>query len=205
MRRMLALLLAGAVLAMAPTAQAQQFFDFNGQALLPAAQGGVLTMRSIVVNNNQVPTPLPLDFANYQYTLVVQGLVWASGTTTQHYTGGTIAIYEDNGTAADYTNPSTFTDGTAILTGVVLSLDRTMFTANLGTAAGLVDWLAGTRIGEIAPADRLSWAFLTGISNRSTVTEPGYDENWDGKVEPQSPIVPNDERSFGALKDAFQD
>lgn len=204
MRRMLALLLAAAVLAVAPTAQAQQFFDFNGQALLPASQGGVLTMRSIVVNNNQVPTPLALDFANYQYTLVVAGLVWGSGTTTQHYAGGTIAIYEDNGTAADYTNPSTFTDGTVILAGVVLSLDRTMFTANLGTAAGLVDWLGGTRIGEIAPADRLSWAFLTGISNRSTVTLPGYDENWDGKVEPQSPIVANDETSFGALKDAFQ-
>jgi hypothetical protein len=199
-----ALLLAAAVLAVAPTAQAQQFFDFNGQTLLPAQLGGSLTMYSVVVNNNQVPTPIPLDFANFEYTLVVTNLVWTGAGTTQTYAGGAIVLYEDNATVADYTNPSTFTDGTAILSGTVVTLGRTMFTANLGTASGLVDWTGGTRLDEMAPADRLSWAFVTGISNRSTVTQPGYDENWDGKVEPQSPIVPNADRSFGALKGAYQ-
>ena len=203
MRRMLALLIAAAVLAVAPTAQAQQFFDFNGQALLPTQLGGSLTMYSVVTNNNQVATPIALDFTNYQYTLVVTNLVWTGAGATQTYAGGTIVLYEDAGTAADYSNVATFTDGVAILSGSVVTLNRTMFTANLGNASGLVDWTGGTRIGEIAPVDRLSWAFLTGISNRSTVTVPGYNENWDGKVEPQSPIVPTEACSFGALKGEY--
>jgi hypothetical protein len=43
-------------------------------------------------------------------------------------------------------------------------LNRTMFTATLGTAAGWLDWTGGTRLDEIAPVDQLGWPFLTGIS-----------------------------------------
>jgi hypothetical protein len=94
-------------------------------------------------------------------------------------------------------------DGTAILSGDVVSLQRTMFTSEMGTVSGVVDWTGGTRLGEIAPADRLGWAFLSGVSTRSTVTEPGYDENWDGKVEPQTPIVPNDQNNWGEVKSQY--
>jgi hypothetical protein len=65
-----------------------------------------------------------------------------------------------------------------------------------------VDWTGGTQLGEIAPADQLGWAFVTGIGGGSTV-EPGYDENWDGKVEPQEPIVGSEIGSFGAIKSRF--
>jgi hypothetical protein len=149
-------------------------------------------------------TPLPLDFANFQYTLVITNLQLISGAGTvaspQNYAGGTLAIYEDNGTAADYTNPATFSDGTAILIGNLSSLNRTMFTTTLGSAAGTVDWVGGTQLNDIAPADQLGWPFLTGISARSTVVEPGYDEQWDGKCEPQAPIVDVEERSWGSVK-----
>lgn len=195
-------LLALAGLVMAGPASAQQFFDFLGQANVPASVGGDLELHSIVVNNNQVDTPLPLDFANYQYTLVVTGLTLDTDGFTQAYSGGSIALYEDDGTAADYTSKPTFSDGTALLTGTVVSLNRTMFTGTLGSLSGLVDWTGGSRIGDIAPADRLSWAFLSGISASSSVTQPGYDEQWDGKVEPQQPIVGTELKSWGSVKAA---
>lgn len=193
-------LLALAGLVIAGPASAQQFFDFLGQANVPASVGGDLELHSIVVNNGQVDTPLPLDFDNFQYTLVVTGLTLDSDGFSQAYSGGSIALYEDAGTAADYGTKATFTDGDAILTGTVVSLNRTMFTATMGSLSGLVDWTGGSRIDDIAPADRLAWAFLSGIRASSTVTQPGYDEQWDGKVEPQEPIVGTELQSWGSIK-----
>jgi hypothetical protein len=198
------LLLAATLVLGAGTSLAQdpQFFDFNAQTLLPAMVGEDLTMYGEVVNNGQVPTPIPLDFANFQYTIVVTGLTWDADGFTQQYSGGAVVIYEDDATPADYANPATFIDGTAILSGTVTSLSRTMFTASTGNVVGLVDWTGGTRIGELSAQERLGWDFLSGISNRSTVTEPGYDENWDGKVEPATPIAV-DATSWGRVKAEF--
>jgi hypothetical protein len=205
MKRMQSLLLAAVVLAVVPVAaQAQQFFDFNGQARVPAQVGGTLTMYSIVTNNNQVPTPIPLDFANFQYTLVVTNLTWVAGSPTQQYLNGAIVLYEDNATPADYSNPATFTDGTQILIGVLRTLNRTLVLPTLGTANGLTDWTGGTQIALISPSDRLGWAFVTGISRRPEFVVAGYDENWDGKVEPQSPIIPNELKSWGRVKGDYQ-
>lgn len=201
---LLTVMVACAVMAPA-AASAQQWFDFNGQALLPAAIGQDLTMYAVINNNGVIDTPLPLDFDNFQYTLVVTGLtlVTDNGGGGQTYGGGTIAIYEDATTAADYTNPATFSDGTALLSGDLVSLDRTIF-GSLGTAAGLVNWTGGANLDDLAPADRLGWAFLTGISNRSTVTQPGYNENWDGKVEPSVPVVDVQVESWSTIKSDFE-
>jgi hypothetical protein len=116
-------------------------------------------------------------------------VVWA-------FSGGTITIYEDAGTAADFGNTATFVDGTPILVGEV-ALDRTMFTATLGNASGEVDWTGGTRIGEIPVPLRLDWNFFCAVNVNSAL--PGFDEQWDGKVEPAEPIA-NDDVSWGGLK-----
>jgi hypothetical protein len=202
MKKWVSILLAAAVLGSSPALAQVQLFDFNGQALLPAGVGGNLTMYSIVVNGDQVDTPIPLDFDNYQYTLVVTDLELVADGMTQNYAGGVIVLYEDNATAADYASPGTFVDGTAILSGVVTTLDRTLFIPTLGTVNGFVNWTGGTRLAEIPAAFRNDWAFLSGISTSSTVTEPGYDENWDGKVEPQEPIA-NQNRSWGEVKSGY--
>ena len=204
MRLLLPLMLILALVVVQP-ADAQQLFDFNGQALIPAVLGGTLSMYSVVFDGGgAIPTPLPLDFANFQYTIVITSLPLLVDGFTQNYAGGSIVLYEDNATVADYTNPATFTDGTPILSGTFQNLSRTIFfpVSGTGSASGLVDWTGGTRLGEIAPADQIGWAFVTGISGGSTV-EPGYDENWDGKVEPQEPIVPNQADSFGQVKSRF--
>jgi hypothetical protein len=203
MRTRITLLLLGLLL-MAVPASAQQLFDFLGQAVVPADQGGILEMDSVLRDPAPGTTPIPLDFANFEYTLVVTDLMLMSGVGTpvspQNYANGTLTIYEDNTTAADYANPATFRDGTAILVGSVVTLNRTMFTATLGSASGWVDWVGGTHLDDIAPVDQIGWPFLTGISARADVIEPGYSEQWDGKCEPEEPIVDTEDISWGSVK-----
>ncbi|HKK72330.1 MAG TPA: hypothetical protein VKA86_14035 [Candidatus Krumholzibacteria bacterium] len=183
---------------LAPSAaSAQQFFDFDGQATGYTTVGDVVTMVA-VVGDPGVDTPLPLDFASFQYTIVVESLDvdLISGNTTGLVTG-TIALYEDDGTPADFADASTFTDGTALLTGEVESLAITQFTATLGSGSGLVDWTGGSRISDFRPSDRENWAFVV---NTSPATASGYDHRWDGKVEPQEPVVDTEVRSWGGVK-----
>ncbi len=197
----LATLLIG--LAAAPqSASAQQFFDFFGQAIVPANVGQTLTLRAVVFDGAPaVETPLPLDFANFQYTIVIEGTVFdlLSGGA-QLYSGGTITLYEDAGTVADYANASTFTDGTPLLSGVVVNLSRSQI-LSLVSVVGTVDWTGGSQIDLLAPADRLDWGLFSGVDTGTA--DPGYSETWDGKVEPRDPVVGVDDGSWGELKSGW--
>ncbi len=198
------LLVVLALIALPMAATAQQLFDFNGQAILPAGVGGALTMHSVVFDASPAEAPIPLDFANFEFTLVVDGLILDTDGFTQHYAGGTVTLYQDAGTAADYGNLATFTDGTAILIGTITTLSRTMFPTGIGSLAGVVDWTGGSRLNDIAPEDQADWAFLSGINSGTTSVLPGFDEMWDGKVEPHQPIVDNEAASWGSVKALFQ-
>jgi hypothetical protein len=160
-------------------------FDFYGFAQVSDVIASPLVMRSVLTNNGVVPTPIALNFAANQYTLVV-----ANGTLTsivlaaRNYSGATVEIYEDpigGGTAANYAVPATFTDGTLILSGSFDGfLVRNRFSATLGNFIGKVDFTGGTRLGDlVTPQD---WPFGGGWS-RSVTIEPGYQENWDGKID----------------------
>lgn len=200
MKKLILVLAVVGIVAAPQFAAAQQLFDFNGQALVPAVVGNNVTAYLPVDEAGVIPTPLPLDFANFDYTIVVVAPLAVINGNSQDYGAGTIVLYEDNATVADFGSPATFTDGTAILSGTLYDFTRTMFTSTLGSGAGSVDWTGGTRVGDLAPAAQLGWSFLVTISTRSTVTVPGYDENWDGKVEPLEPVVPNSESSVSELK-----
>lgn len=184
-------------------AAAQQLFDFTGQALIPGSVGGALDMYGEVFNPTPATTPIPLDFANYQYTVVVNSVMTATGIV-RTYSGGTIAIYEDAGTAADYTNPATFADGNLILLGTFSSLSQFVPPVGPGSASGFVDWFGGSRLNDIAPEDQAGWAFLSGTNPSSGLLEPGYDEVWDGKVEPTTTIVDIENASIGKVKALFK-
>ena len=93
--------------------------------------GSVLTIRGLIDCFN---APFAdLDPTTKQYTVVITGLV-SGGTTinplgggfTNYHTvytgGGSFAYYEDTTTPADPANPPTYSDGTAILTGVLTQL-----------------------------------------------------------------------------------
>ncbi len=205
MKNLRMMMLVVAVVGTIPLAAgAQQLFDFNGQALLPADVGGQLTMYSEVFDASPVTTPIPLDFANYEFTLVVTGLVLDVDGMTQTYSGGTITLYQDAATTADYTSLPTFTDGVAILIGNIPSLNRTMFPTGIGSLAGVVDWVGGSRLDDIAPEDQANWGVLSGINSGVNSALPGFDEMWDGKVEPHEPIVDNETSTFGAVKALFR-
>jgi len=184
-------------------AQAQQLFDFLGQADLPDGVGDALTLHGVVVDPAPAATPVPLDFADFEYTLVVTDLLLDVDGSPQQYSGGTLVLYEDASTAADHADPSTFTDGTAVLVGAITFLERTMFTATLGTVSGSVDWTGGAMVGLIAPQDLDGWLFFSGVNAREEQVEPGNDEVWDGKVEPHDPIVENAIMNWGELKRRF--
>jgi hypothetical protein len=160
-------------------------FDFFGYAIIPTVVGGQLTMRSVLTNNGVVPTPIPLNFAVNQYTLVVTGTLAAIVGTRNDYSPATVSIYEDpigGGTAADYAVPGTFTDGTLILTGNFDgNLVRNRFTTTLGNFVGKVDFTGGTKLGLLpTPQD---WPFGGGWSRTVSGIPSGYNENWDGKID----------------------
>ena len=174
--KVLAATMALAVLTSVPGIQAADppNFDFNGYAIVPTTIGGALTMRSVLTNNGVVPTPILLDFANNQYTLVVTGTLFSIVGIAQNYSPASIEIWEDpigGGTPADYGNPSTFTDGTLILSGAFDgNLVRNRFTATLGNFVGKVDFTGGSRLGDLVTAQ--DWPFGGGWS-RSVSGHPG--------------------------------
>lgn len=196
----LALLLPGAVMA-------QQLFDYIGMTLLPDAVGGTATMYATVADPAPQETPLPLDFANYEYTIVISGLTLDAAGYPEMYSGGTITLYQDNATAADYAVPSTFTDGEALLVGD-LSVELYHFSVIMpsnqtGNGSGTVDWVGGTQLNEFAPEDQDGWTFVVATNAGSELLVDGYDEVWDGKVEPRTFIVDTDDVTWDKLKSYF--
>ncbi len=194
---MLTFLLPGAVMA-------QQFFDYFGMTLLPDTVGDSLVMYAEVRDPAPATTPLPLDFDNYEYTMVITDLELVTDGFPEVYANGTIAIYEDNGTSADYAATGTFTDGTALLVGNVsmeiYHLSHVIPTNTTGNGTGTVDWIGGTNLNDFAPGDQVGWTFVVGTNSGSGLLEPGYDEVWDGKVEPVGVIVGTDRVTWDELK-----
>lgn len=188
----------------AGSAAAVQMFDFDAQAILPANVGDSAEAYGIIVNGDAVPTPLPLDFANHEYTIVVTGLVLDSTGTTSYFSGGSVAIYQDDATPADWASPASFTDGLAILTGSLASFQHTMLTSTLGNGHGYVDWTGGTMLNDLAPEDQGGWPFVTLVSRSGTQVEPGYTEMWDGKVEPMEEVVAVESQSWSSLKAIYR-
>jgi hypothetical protein len=91
-----------------------------------------------------------------------------------------------------------------VLSGTIINLTRTIMfpISGTGSASGTLDWTGGSLLNEMAPVDQIGWSFLSGISGGSTV-EPGYDETWDGKVEPLDEIVPTEQTSIGRVKSRY--
>ncbi|RPH93040.1 MAG: hypothetical protein EHM68_16265 [Lysobacterales bacterium] len=191
-------------LAFAASASAVQLFDFDAQAVMPAGTGSAAVVYGRIVNGSAVATPLPLDFANYEYTIVVTGLVQDTAGATSLFSGGAVAIHQDAATSADWATPSSFSDGTVILSGTLAAFQRTMLTATLGSGAGAVDWTGGTMLNLLAPADQTGWPFLTSVSRAASQVQPGYSERWDGKVEPREEVVSTERRSWSELKAGYR-
>jgi hypothetical protein len=178
-------------------------FDFNGYAIIPGSVGGTLILRSVLTNNGVVPTPILLDFATKQHTLVVTGTLGIG--SPQPYSGVTLELWSDGGsgsTVANYAIPGTFVDGDRILTGVMpAGLLRYAFSPTLGSYIGKVNWTGGSRFAELTVTT--GWPFGGGWSRRSGLgIPPGYQENWDGKIDFNTVGV--EEKNWDRIKELYR-
>ena len=205
MKSLMILTIAACTLALTGPAAATQLFDFNAQATMPVSVGEAAEVYGIIVNGNAVDTPLPLDFDTYAYTIVITGLTLdAIGDMTNSFSGGQITIYADAATVADWTDPTSFTDGMAILSGTVTTYQHTLLLGTVGSGVGLVDWTGGTRVDELAPEDQTDWPLLTSFNRAAQYVEPGYSEMWDGKVEPSQEVVATEALPFSGVKALYR-
>lgn len=163
--------------------------------------------------------PLVSDPANNEYSYLISGLLQTNrqvfGTfLVIDYAPGTLSVYEDSktlGTPLTYginppnaTAPSTFIDGTQILTGALTSFRFVFNTANgTGSYEGNFEALGGTQIGLIPLNQRKGWTFAGATSN-STGIPQGYYHQIDGQVFLDNTPVPAHPTSWGALKAKYR-
>jgi hypothetical protein len=177
--------------------------DFLGQAdLPPGIFSGELVVVGVVNDPSPLSTPLPLDFVNHGYTLCIQDAqLSSSSATVQTYVGATVWLVEDASNNSDYTDPAGFCDGTVILSGSVENFLRTKLLTTLYNVSGAVTWDGGTRLGEIALAERSGWGLFC-TANTASPHAANMDEVWDGKIE-RDGGVGTESSSFGAVKALF--
>lgn len=155
--------------------------------------------------------PFTVDFVNNEYTFYFETTILAVTpgpvSTEYAYATTTLEIYEDpsmngmHGTSPPNASaPSTFTDGTLILSGTLSGLVRLDW--NFGfpepSAVASVDWTGGSKLGEVSPLLN-GWTFHAGISaNPLTGIPAGYQQSWACKIVP--PTVAVEESSWGKIK-----
>ncbi len=210
-------------------ALAQVEFTFEGFAAYtpgPDMTGAMLTVYGIANPPASAPTPVPVDFGNNEYTVAVTGMVstdyvfdGVNLTKQMVFAGGTIGIYEDarvGGTAADFSDPATFTDGTLLLEATVddgwemLLNDALGFGVFSGAGIGTCDMVGGIDLPllEAMLYPLQDWTFAgTGISEPwppFITVPPGYDHVFGVKIAfPYNPTA-NTPATWGQVKDLYR-
>lgn len=215
------------MLATAVPVLAQVEFTFEGFSMSDMGQdvvGSTYTIYGIANPPSSAPTPLPLDFANNQYTICVTGMSITSfafdainRVKDYAFAGGVIQIFEDpiaGGTTGDYLNPGTFTDGTMLLQAAVdtpweMLLDDPIFFGYSGAGIGTCDMNGGTELANLVGMEYLlnDWAFAgTGIAEPSFfVSVPaGYDLAFGVKVIFPHDPTPNQDATWSDVKTMFR-
>lgn len=170
----------------------------------------------------------PLAFLNANdptkdYTFYVSGLV-SNGTTViglpgsqfyvTTYTGGTIQVYEGTPRDAVFDPnppnanvPSTFTNGTLILSGTVSGFytQTNDFTAfDTGNAEGSITWTGGTLFSSVSHSGQPCPSLFTGgLTWFPSLLIPGYLFRHDGKIDVD---CPSESRSstWGRMKSLYR-
>ena len=158
--------------------------------------------------------PFPVDFANNEYTFffetTIQSVTPGPMTTEIFYANTTFTIYEDPSKNGDFgtnppngTAPSTFQDGTVILTGNFHDIVRLDY--NFGfpepTVLGTIDFTGGTKLGQLSGGG-INWVLHGGLSSNPLTGIPsGYQHNWSLKI--IKGTVPVEESSWGKIKSLY--
>jgi hypothetical protein len=165
----------------------------------------------------------PLTFLNAnmpatEYTFYVSGLI-STGTApippfyVTAYTGGTIQIYEDATPDAVFDPnppnanvPSTFTDGTLILSGTMSNFNtqtNTITTYDTGNAEGNITWTGGSLIAYVGGDTPCPAIFTGGLTWFPGVMIPGYLFRHDGKIDHECP-TPTQPSTWGRIKSLYR-
>jgi hypothetical protein len=155
--------------------------------------------------------PMTVDFSTNEYTFYFQSTIQSISvgpvTTTISYADASFAIYEDPSKNGDYgvnppngTSPSTFQDGTPILTGTLSNVTRIDY--NLGfpepTIVADCTFTGGTKLSELIQGN--NWTLHGGISSNPLAGIPtGYQQSWSLKIVFSGPL-PVEEYTWGGIK-----
>ena len=225
MRNYFVLMALAAALALPAKARADQFladfrgFDYEDPNNSPGF-GNIGDGYNSLGDVTQVnATLLTADFTNNEYTYQFKDLSALASEAAPpflflFYTNGRFRIFEDSktlGTNRDYgvnppnaTAPSTFTDGTLILGGVVSNFNLTLdLSNNNGSFNGDITFDEGSQQGSIPPASLNGWTFAGLTSGGGTGTPVGYSHQVDGEIRVPGP-VPARSTSWGRVKDLFR-
>jgi hypothetical protein len=179
-------------------------------------------------NKNAVPaqpiawnTSSTIEYTFYMTGMTLDSFVPGSGgsyDSSYYGAGGTISIYEGtpvNGALGtnppNATSPSTYVDGTLILSGVVDDL-KIMRRANspgpqyVGEARGSVRFTGGSRLSELCGDANSSWTFNPALfGGTSSGTVAGYSLRWSQELlKLVCPPVANEEKTWGAIKGLYR-
>jgi hypothetical protein len=171
-----------------------------------------------LMNTVQALPCFPLDFVNYEYSVVIDNMTISSvtplagGSYRTLWIGGSLRVYEDPAKNAAWgvnppnaTAPSTFVDGTLILIGgpFVGTLVRYRYANGSGVFQGDFDWTGGRDVALLPRCTVNSWRCWGGLSGVTPTLPAGYREAWDGQFwcNVPVPLVPE---TWGSIKSIYR-
>jgi hypothetical protein len=216
MRTLLTIVFIVSVMCVVCSSAQTQFSMYGFSYFTPPEGLGTVTT---VVGRLEPPVgfsyPISLNFTVNEYTFYFQTAITSVTpgplTSTYSYADATFFIYEDPSKNSNYgtsppnaTSPSTFRDGTVILSGTLSELTRLNY--NMGfpepSVVGECEFTGGTRFGDLTVK---SWTYHGGLSSNPLLGIPfGYRHRWATKMVP-APTVPVEETTWGALKNLYDD
>lgn len=214
MRTLLAVVFVVSVMTVVGSSAQTQFSMYGFSYFTPPEGVGTVTT---VVGRLEPPVgfsyPIALDFTNNEYTFYFQTTITSvtTGPLTSTYTYGdaTLSIYEDPSKNSAYgtsppnaVSPSTFRDGTLILSGTLSELSRLNYNMGFPEPAIVGAWecTGGTRFADLTVKN---WTYHGGLSNNPMVGVPvGYGHRWATKMVPAT-TVPAEEATWGEVKDRY--
>lgn len=200
------------VLLLPSISSAQEQFVINGYSYFtpPEGVGTVTTLVAFLDPPNGFTYPVTLDFATYEYTFYFQSAIASvvpGGFTTEYtYADAPFYIYEDASKNGDFginppnaTSPSSFQDGTVILSGTISNLYRTDYNMGFPDPSFLASctFTGGTKFGELVQGN--NWNFHGGLSSNPVFVLEGYKHRWASKIVFAGPL-PVENSTWGNIK-----
>jgi hypothetical protein len=192
------------------------YFWEPGATPTNSAPGGQMKIVGTISAFGGVLAYLNANMPLTEYTFHVSGLT-STGTDATFapfyitvYTGGRIDIYEDS--TPDFAFdpfppnanvPSTFIDGTLILSGSMSGFNtqtNTITPHQTGNAEGNIIWDGGTLLGLVVDCPSL---FTGGLTWFPDVNIPGYLFRHDGKIDHECP-TPTRSGTWGRIKTLYR-